>query len=167
MRIDPTKITNWRTASKTRPIQAKPLNCILIDKTIKDKFLLDTLEGREPLGTGVMICLGEAGDIWQQTLDKVLKKYRVIRIDCEGWMTCDPLPDNAVDCIEVSASMCVVDGHNRNVFSIIGHYGETVGEETNVQYGEAGDFICRNQTDHTDVWIVRRKLFENTYVITS
>ena len=78
MRIDATKITNWGTASKTRPIQAKPLNCILIDKLIRDKFLIDTLEGREPLGTGVMICLGEAGDIWQQTLDKVLKKYRVI-----------------------------------------------------------------------------------------
>lgn len=162
MRIDPIKITNWRTASKTRPIQAKPLNCILIDKTIKDKFLLDTLEGREPLGSGVMICLGEAGDVWQQTLDKVLKKYRVIRIDCEGWMTCDPLPDNAVDCIEVPEALVPMAG-----FSIIGQYGETVGEEKNVQYGVAGDFLCRHQTDHTDVWIVRRKLFLNTYVIKS
>jgi len=166
MRINPIEITNWRIASKTRPIQAKPLNCILIDKTIKDKFLIDTLEGREPLGTGVMICLGEAGDIWQQTLDKVLKKYRVIRIDCEGWMTCDPLPDNAVDCIEVSPDILWAYGGGMD-FTIIGQYGETIGDEKNVQKGVTGDFLCRNQTDHSDVWIVKRRLFLNTYIIKS
>lgn len=167
MRIDPTQITNWKIATKTRPIKAKPLISILVDRTVTNKFLVDTLEGKEPLGDGVCICVGEAGDTWQQMPSKILKKYRVVEIDKDGWMVCEPLPDNAVDCMEVSTFMCVVDGHNRNVFSIIGHYGETVGEEKNVQYGEAGDFLCRNQTDHTDVWIVRRKLFLNTYILKS
>ncbi len=26
-----------------------------------------------------------------------------------------------------------------------------------------GDFICRNREDKTDVWIVKRKIFINTY----
>lgn len=38
-------------------------------------------------------------------------------------------------------------------------------KKKNVQSGESGDFICQNQTDPTDVWIVKRKLFLNTYVI--
>ena len=82
-------------------------------------------------------------------------------------MICEPLPDNAVDVVEVTDAMCTPDAHNANAFYIIGQWGETVGEEKNVQRGTAGDFICRNRTDHTDVWIVRRRLFLNTYVIKS
>jgi len=32
-----------------------------------------------------------------------------------------------------------------------------------VQWGHNGDFICQNKTDLTDVWIVKRRLFLNTY----
>ena len=45
--------------------------------------------------------------------------------------------------------------------------GATVGEEKNVQTGEKGDFICQNRTNPTDVWVVKRKLFLNTYIIKS
>lgn len=162
MRITPNLITNWKIASKTRPIKAKPLVSILVDRSVTNKFLVDTLEGKEPLGDGAVICVGEAGDTWQQMPKKLLAKYRVASIDKDGWMDCEPLPDNAVDCVEVTDGQTDIGG-----FYIIGQWGETVGEETNVQRGVAGDFICRNQTDQTDVWIVRRKLFLNTYIIKS
>ena len=164
MRINPNLITNWKIASKTRPIKAKPLVSILVDRSVTNKFLVDTLEGKEPLGDGVVICVGEAGDTWQQMPKKLLQKYRVASIDKDGWMDCEPLPDNAVDCIEVSPDFMWTLGSGVE-FTIIGQWGETIGEEKNVQRGTSGDFVCRNQTDHTDVWIVRRKLFLNTYII--
>lgn len=157
MRINTNLIVRWNVASKTRPIKAKPLVNLIVDRTIVSKFLVDTLEGKEPLGDGVVICVGEAGDAWQQMPNKLLKKYSVKDIDKNGWMICEPLPDNAVDCVEVKEEK----------FTIVGLYGQTVNGEANVQSGVAGDFICRNQTDHKDVWIVNRKMFVNTYVIKS
>ena len=163
-KIETNEITGWNIASKTRPIKAKPLISLLVDRTITNKFLVDTLEGREPLGDGSVICVGEAGDTWQQTPKKLLAKYHVASIDKDGWMVCEPLPDNAVDCFEVPYNQ--TDFADQS-FYIIGQWGATVGEEKNVQTGVLGDFICRNQTDHTDVWIVKRKLFLNTYIIKS
>ncbi len=173
MRINTNDIIGWNVASKTRPIKAKPLINLLVDRTVVSKFLVDTLEGKEPLGDGVVICVGEAGDAWQQMPKKLLQKYVVEEIDKDGWMVCEPMPDNAVDCIEVNRLVidhfCMVAPNNGwfGTFSIIGHYGQTVDGEVNVQSGVEGDFLCRNRTDKTDVWIVKRKLFLNTYVIKS
>lgn len=169
MRINTTGLTGWKIASKTRPIKAKPLINLLVDRTVVGKFLVDTLEGKEPLGDGVVICIGEAGDTWQQMPKKLLAKYVVRSIDKDGWMDCEPLPDNAVDCIEVTNEMTQIPG-NRGInldFTIVGQWGATIDGEKNVQKGVVGDFICRNQTDLTDVWIVHRKLFLNTYNIKS
>lgn len=136
---------------------------LLVDRTVVSKFLVDTLEGKEPLGDGVVICVGEAGDAWQQMPKKLLQKYVVKEIDKDGWMVCEPLPDNAVDCVEVTEVMLGFDTD----FTIIGHFGQTIDGESNIQTGTEGDFICRNQTDKTDVWVVKRKFFLNTYVIKS
>jgi hypothetical protein len=168
-KIETNAITGWNIASKTRPIKAKPLINLLVDRTVTSKFLVDTLEGREPLGDGSVICVGEAGDTWQQMPKKLLQKYHVAAIDNDGWMVCEPLPDNAVDVVEVTGEM-TADKNGASAtgaFYIIGQWGETMGEEKNVQRGKIGDFICRNQTDHSDVWIVKRKLFLNTYIIKS
>lgn len=162
-KIDATELTNWKVASKTRPIKAKPLINLLVDRTVTSKFLVDTLEGKEPLGDGVVICVGETGDTWQQMPNKLLAKYSVTSIDADGWMVCEPLPDNAVDVTEVGPDQCDANGF----FYIIGQWGATVGNEENVQVGTVGDLICRNRADQTDVWIVRRKLFLNTYNIKS
>ena len=169
MRIDTSKIMGWRIVSKTRPVKAKPLINLLVDRTVTSKFLVDTLEGKEPLGDGVVICVGEAGDTWQQMPKKLLQKYVVKEIDKDGWMVCEPLPDNAVNVVEVSGEM-TADQNGASAtgaFSIIGQWGATVGNEKNVQSGVVGDFICQNQTDPTDVWIMKRKLFLNTYVVKS
>jgi hypothetical protein len=163
MRIETKNITNWGTGKKTRPIKAKPLLNLLVDRSVTSKFLLDTLEGNEPLGDGAVVCVGEAGDAWQQMPKKLLAKYDVTAIDTDGWTVCTPKPDNVVNVVEVNASQCAVDGK----FTIIGLWGATVDGEKNVQKGEAGDFICQNQTDLSDVWIVKRKLFLNTYNIIS
>ena len=162
-KIEATELNSWKVASKTRSIKAKPLINLLVDRTVTSKFLVDTLEGKEPLGDGVVICVGEAGDTWQQMPNKLLAKYSVTSIDVDGWMVCEPLPDNAVDVTEVSPDQCDADGS----FYIIGQWGATVGNEENVQVGTVGDFICRNRADQTDVWVVRRKLFLNTYNIKS
>jgi hypothetical protein len=168
MRIDTTKLTGWEIASKTRSIKAKPLISLLVDRSVTSKFLVDTLEGKEPLGDGVVICVGEAGDTWQQMPKKLLQKYVVKAIDNDGWMVCEPLPDNAVNVIEVNGEMLATHQSDDNDnFSIVGQWGATVGNEKNIQTGMVGDFICQNQTDPSDVWIVRRKLFFNTYVVKS
>jgi hypothetical protein len=175
MRIDTNKITGWAVASKTRPIKAKPLISLLVDRTVTSKFLVATLEGNEPLGDGVVICVGEAGDAWQQMPKKLLAKYDVREIDNDGWMVCEPRPDNAVNCVEVTdelmARVCPAYPTGDNIFeakipfTIVGQWGATINGEKNVQEGMVGDFICQNRTDSTDIWIVKRKLFLNTYVI--
>lgn len=161
-KVEHEKITGWKVATKTRPIKVKSQLHIFADKSVTSKFLLDTLEGREPLGDNSVICVGEAGDVWQQDQSKLLGKYNFVELDKDGWMTFEPRPDNAVECFEVTEDMCV-DGK----FYVIGQWGEDFGEEKNVQKGKAGDFICRNRVDTNDVWVVHRGLFISTYIIKS
>lgn len=176
MKIDTNKIEGWLLATKTRPIKAKPLINLLVDRTVISKFLVDTLEGREPLGDGVVICVGEAGDAWQQMPKKLLAKYDVTEIDNDGWMVCTPKPDNSVNVKEMTKEFIFSRGehckefpddrmYNLGDFAISGHWGDNKYPELgkNIQWGNAGDFICQNRTDSTDIWIVKRKLFLNTY----
>jgi hypothetical protein len=166
IKITPDQIQDWKIARKTRSIKSKPLINLLVDRSVSSKFLVDTLEGKEPLGDGVVICVGEAGDVWQQMPKKLLAKYDVTAIDADGWMVCTPKPDNAVDCFEVTREFSSLWTASQD-FYIIGAWGETIGDEKNVQRGKVGDFICRNRDDHSDVWIVRRSLFLNTYNLVS
>lgn len=161
MRINTNNLTGWKVATKTKGLRAKPLLSLLVDRTVLNKFLVDTLEGKEPLGDGVVICIGESGDIWQQMPKKLIQKYEVKGIDADGWMICEPRPDNAVECFEVDVHYMDM----ANDFTIVGLWGETIGTEKNIQRGKTGDFICRNREDHNDVWIVREKIFKNTYSI--
>jgi hypothetical protein len=178
MKIDTGLLAGWCIASKTRPVKAKPLINLIVDRSVTNKFLVDTLEGREPLGDGVVICVGEAGDTWQQMPKKLLQKYDVTAIDNDGWMVCTPKPDNAVNCFEVTKEFLTSGGnalkpypddrmYNLGDFAISGLWGDDKYPELgkNIHWGDAGDFICQNRTDSTDVWVVRRRLFLNTYII--
>lgn len=160
--INTSIITRWQIATKTQPIQVKSLSSVLPEDSILHKFTLDTLEGKETLVEGSVICLGSAGDVWQQSPVKLLKKYTVTAIHANGWLTCTPIPDNSVDVFEILPSMTNNDATDT---FIIGQYGETINGVKNVQRCVEGDFICRSQTDHSDVWIVKRKIFLNTYKI--
>lgn len=159
VQIETNPFTQWSRAKKTKPIRAKPIVSLLIDRCVLSKFLLDTLEGKEPLGDGAVVCIGEHNDIWQQMPQKLLSKYTVTSIDKDGWMVCDPIPDNVVGAIEVTNTP---DGDTE--FYILGQWGEQCDDGPR-QYGSIGDFICRNHDDPTDVWVVQRKIFLNTYNI--
>jgi hypothetical protein len=153
--------TVWHIARKTKSIKAKPLISLLVDRSVTNKFLIDALEGKEPLKDGVVICLGQEMDIWQQMPKKLLQKYDVVGIDNDGWMDCEPRPDNAVNCTQILFG----DFEDGNFF-IIGGYGETIDGIENVQKGEVGDFVCQAQDNPLDMWIVKKRIFENTYSIT-
>lgn len=165
--IKPENITVWGVGKKTKGLRAKPLISIMVDKSVTSKFLVDTLEGNEPLGDGAIICVGEANDIWQQMPTRLLQKYDVVDVDNEGWMVCEPKPDASVDCVEITEDIVGIENVLDTELYIVGTWGETKtinGKEVkNTQRCELGDFICRNRTDKSDVWIVNRKIFDNTY----
>jgi hypothetical protein len=147
-------MTTWLRAKKTKGLRAKAMINLMVDRTVVNKFLLDTLEGREPIGPSSMFCIGEAGDAWQQSPKALLKKYDVLDIDDDGWMVCQPKPDNEVQFFESSNDQYVT-----------GHWGETVNGLPNQQWCNVGDFVLRHPDDVTDMWVVQRKLFNNTYCI--
>jgi len=172
-KINVEKIIKWQIAKKTKNIKAKPLVSILVDKNVLNKFLVDTLEGKEPLGDGSIICIGESNDIWQQMPKKLLQKYNVIEIDDDGWMICEPKPDNSVECVEINNDLLpYIDDvdiwASEEKFFIIGLWGEELNildKRILIQRADIGDFICRNREEKNDVWIVKRKIFINTYNI--
>ena len=72
---------------------------------------IDTLEAKEPLGAGNFFCIGEAGDVWQQTPKALLKKYDVTGVDGEsGALVCTPKPDNEVECFEYVGTADIIAG---------------------------------------------------------
>lgn len=141
--------------TKTKSIKAKPINIILNDQSVLSKFLLDTIEGHASLKAGSMICIGAAGDAWMQSREKLVAKYNLTDIDADGWVTCQPKPENENDAVQIDHDFCV-----------FAHYGEdhvVNGQKKHVLFGKAGDWLLRSITDKTDNWIVARKLFEATY----
>ena len=160
----PSKNFSWSTAKKTQTIRAKPLINIMVDSSVMTKFLLDTLEGKEVLGDGTLVCLGSAGDVWQQMPKKLLSKYDVSNVDKDGWLVCDPKPDNLINVFEVG-SQHLGDQTNHS-FYILGLFGEQC-EDGLRQYGEVGDFIGQNREHPEDIWVIRRKIFLNTYQLMS
>ena len=161
--IDANKLEGWKVAKKVKSLRAKPLVNLLVDPSVLNKFLITTLEGTQSLGDGSLVCLGEAGDIWQQMPKKLLAKYNVTAIDKDGWMVCEPRPDNSIECIQWIGSINTTNSEHwlRSL------WGEDVAEFGKCQRFATGDYICRNRTDNNDVWVVRKKFFENTYTIIS
>jgi len=156
-------LKEWKIAKKTKNIRAKSLVSIMVDKSVLNKFLITTIEANEKLGDSSVVCLGESGDIWQQMPKKLIAKYNVISIDPEGWMVCEPRPDNSIECYEWVDD---IDTPTKE------HYVKALWGEEIPNYGPCqrfakGDYICRNRDDNTDVWVVRRRFFDNTYSIIS
>lgn len=141
------------------------MTSIFADESVVAKLQLDTLEGRQPINMTFMFCLGNAGDVWQQKPAALFKKYDVLAIDDLGWMVCHPKPENEVEFFELT------DKHERTAmgsgdgYVIQGQWGSLVDGRENMQECMRGDFICRQTYDHTDRWVVRRRLFQNTYTV--
>lgn len=150
--ITNTATLSYRTAQKTKGLRAKPMVTLIVDRGVMAKFLVDTLEAKEPVAADAMFCIGESDDAWQQSAKKLLAKYTVDAIDPDGWLVCNPKPDASVDFCEMTTGGCIQ-----------GLWGETVDGVDRIQFFKGGDFVCRNPHDHLDVWIVQRKIFINTY----
>ncbi len=154
----------WRVCRKTRPIRAKPMITIIVDRSVTTQFLLNTLEAREPVTPDAVMCIGDAGDAWQQSSKSLLKNYNVVSIDGDGWMMCEPKPEATREFMELTHSLLSSELtlHEGEGF-ILGKWGEVVDGVENLQRFRIGDFLLRQREDHTDTWIVRRKLWLNTY----
>ena len=162
--LDVASLIDWQPARKMARIKAKPMISLLTDRSVMTKFLLDTLEGREPIGPDAVFCIGQSGDAWQQKPSKLLKGYTIVNIDADGWMECEPKPEDIREFFQVTTDFLATNTDFRDGNGFIrGQWGETIGDEKNLQAFEAGDFIVRSRTDPTDIWIVRRKIFLNTY----
>jgi len=177
MRVTPEQVTSWNRASKTRNILARPLGTLIIDADIATKLLLETLEGTQAVKFAkpdTMVCVGVGNDCWQQEKKKLFAKYDIIDMTTDGWMVCQPKPENEVEVVHISevflkgvTPIMQLDTAGRltsDLFYIIGQWG-TETEEGPRQNGEAGDYLCRNLQDHSDIWIVKQFMFRSTYTI--
>lgn len=138
----PSKNLSFKTATKTKSIQAKPLSSVVSDKNILTKFLLDTLEGKQAIqGSGqTVVCLGVGGDVWQQKASKLLQKYTVVDITEDGWLVCEPKPENEVWATEYNAlTGPSVDGK----FSIFAQWGERIDGGQYAQTGIIGVYFAK------------------------
>lgn len=160
----------WGSAKKTKPLRAKPMSCLVADRGVASKFLLNTLEGPAEVGMATVFCIGETGDAWQQPAKKLLAKYQVTDIDQEGWLHCTPLPENSVECIEVTRELLQAQAlWESYVLSgqcyLQGQWGSEVDGVPNLQSVVLGDFIARSREDSTDQWRVERRIWDNSYEI--
>lgn len=159
MRFEPSMVTEWKSVTKTKPIQAKPVSALFADQSILQNFRLVTPEGDESINSANMICVGGIEkETWQQTARKLLTKYTITGISETGWLTCTPIPGNVEDAVEV-----VIQGGGE--FSIVGLWGVPQPDGTHLQFGKSGDMVLRSPSNHKDVWIVKRGLFDATYEI--
>lgn len=172
--IDVTTL-DYGFATKTKSLVAKPLQSILVDDSVIAKFLLDTIEGIEILKVGTidnptMVCIGQHNDAWQQTSSKLFQKYTVVSVDGNGWMKCEPKPENRVKACQINFTKPLIQWNDDTTFDIIAQWGteRMIGmmaskKQVFTQRGMNGDYVMQSETDPTDVWIVKRKIFESTY----
>ena len=154
-------LKGWKIAKKVKGIKAK-LIALLIDRSIFDKVLINTLEGPQEPDKTNLLCVGEAGDIWQQTNAALHKKYNIVDVK-DGWYICEPKPENEVEFIELTQEL--LDSIPFDWMYIKGKWGTTFRGVENLQQFSPGDFLCRQTYDHSDQWIVRQALFRNTYSV--
>jgi hypothetical protein len=136
-------VGRWFHAKKTRPIWAKQLEAAQMVKT---------LEGKEQVAAGHYLCRGEAGDLWPQTEQTLLKRYTATdEFADDGWRKYQPHPD----------AQGVLATQIDHAFTVHATWGRLT--------GKPGDFLVKNfpldrETAYpADVWIVDQTLFRQTY----
>ena len=95
---------------------------------------------------GDFICRGIQGELWPQSEKSLLGSYTASgEKDAEGFERYDPRPDApAVEATQVNEP-----------FYVIASWGRLD--------GKGGDYVVRRQNDPSDIWIVDRAIFENSY----
>lgn len=123
-------------AKKTKSVWAKRLE---VNKRVH------SLEGTYVADQGEYLCRGIQGEDWAQTYEKLSEKYTASGIIKDGWERFDPKPN--APAVEATA----VDFP----FKVCVRWGELK--------GKPGDYVVRDCSDHTDVWIVDKAIFEASY----
>jgi len=149
-----TEYRPWTRVQKTLEIKAKHRACF---SSIPASF------ASEDLSDDAMICLGDTGEYWQQPAFMVLLTYVIVGIDNDGWLLCRPRPEKEVQAFELTKDMIGMDSRGSSYVFIQCLKGESIMGIVNLQRAQIGDFICRQVQDHTDQWVVQRKIFLNTY----
>ena len=109
----------------------------------------------EQVAAGHYLCRGEAGDIWPQTEETLLKRYTATdEVTDDGWRKYQSPPD-------AQGVMATPIDHPFEVHAAWG-----------TLRGKAGDYLLKNYQDRetaypADVWVVDRALFGETYAAVS
>ena len=126
-----------RKARKTTSVWAKRLG---------QAQKIETMEGWTIAAQGDYLCRGVSDEVWAQEEEKLLQKYVASGVvDEEGWEHFKPNPNAP----KVQAAQVV------RAFQVESRYGTL--------HGKAGDYLIRSTTDASDVWVVDRSIFEQTY----
>lgn len=167
--IGTSPVPSWNDCRKVKGLRAKHMKSVLTDSSVLGMFLLNTLEGREPVDGTSMICVGPMSDVWQQRSANLFKKYNAVGVDEEGWFefvpkTADPNAPATVECIKVTPEF-LRDMKAQSAQYVQGTYGETIQHIENLQQFKLGDYICRDKINTHDVWVVADRIFLNTYEV--
>ncbi len=105
-----------------------------------------SLEGKHTAKPGDYVCRGIEGELWPQSEKSLLGSYTASgQVDKDGFERYDPRPDGPpVEAMQVDKPFFVVASWGR-------------------LDGKSGDYLVRKITDPTDIWIVDRSIFENSY----
>jgi hypothetical protein len=108
---------------------------------------IESLESKSQTAKpGDFVCRGIQGELWPQSEKSLLGSYTASgEKDTQGFERYDPRPDApAVEATQVNEP-----------FYVIASWGRLD--------GKPGDYVVRRQNDPSDIWIVDRAIFENSY----
>ena len=157
MICEPINFVKERNAKKSANIQVRSSGAVYDEARgrIFWDISLPTLEGSQNLSEDSFICKGVNNELWQQPLSRIRKVYDLPKnADFSGWVVATAKPNAP----EVEFMV------NKDFTHVRGAWGSFVKEfGPNCQTCDPGDIICRSTTDHSDMWVVRRKMFFATY----
>lgn len=86
-------------------------------------------------------------------------------MDAQGWLTCQPKPENEVLVTQIlqKDNNEFDDRFHNGKFCLVAQWGTKQVYGSFLQWGESGEWVCRNINDPTDVWIVQQVRFNATY----
>ena len=126
-----------RRAKKNRPLWAR---------RVSQAEDVVSLEGKQTAKPGDYLCRGIEGEFWPQSEKSLLGGYTASgQVGNDGFERYDPRPDGPpVEAMQVDKPFFVVASWGR-------------------LDGKSGDYVVRRIADPTDIWIVDRSIFENSY----
>lgn len=153
-------------AKKTKPMRAIHMSRVFADPIFATMFLVNTIEGAEPVDSDALLCIGEAGDVWQQKYSKMQSKYDLMEMGSSGWIIATPKSENEQRVIQLTKEVLEPQLANLNQpVYIQGGYGATIDGIENLQQVTIGSWLVQRLPYNGDQWIVQDNLFQNTYAL--